>query len=70
MTAFQAKEISYFNLYLNNTYKKGNIIQLKKNIYYYDVHLFLEQAKSAAIVKDLYIIQISLHIYLQDFTQQ
>jgi len=67
---FQSENIDYFDLHLNDAYKKGNFVQLKKNVYYCDVHLFLSQAKAAAMIKSTHLIYISFHICLCDFTQQ
>ncbi len=67
---FWSKNIDYFDLHLNDAYKKSNFIQLKKNVYYCDVHLFLSQAKIAVMIKSTHLIHISLYICLCDFTQQ
>jgi len=38
---FQSENINYFDSHLDDAYKKNNFVQLKKNVYYCDVHLFL-----------------------------
>jgi len=65
---FQSKNINYFNLHLDDAYKKSNFVQLKKNVYYCNVHLFLSQAKIIIMIKSTHLIHISLYIYLCSFT--
>lgn len=64
LTAFQPKNVGYFDLHLDEVYGKGDIIQMGKDIYYRDMHLFLGQAKSVAMAKDTLPVQNSLHICL------
>jgi len=68
--AFQPEDIGYFDSHLNDTYGKGDFVQLEKDVYYCNVHLFLGQAKAAAMVKGTHLIHISLHICLCSSTQQ
>jgi hypothetical protein len=64
------QEHRYFDSHLDDVYDKDNIVQMNKDVYYYDVYLFLKQAKSAAIVKEFHLIHTDLHICLCDNTQQ
>lgn len=57
-TAFRAEDIGYFNSRLDEAYGNGDIIHL-------GIHLFLGQAKSVAIVKGPYLIQMVLHTCLR-----
>jgi len=68
--AFQPEDIGYFDPHLDDAYGKGDFVQLGKDVYYCDVHLFLSQAKATAMVKGTHLIHISLHICLRGFTQQ
>jgi len=69
LTAFQPKNVGYFDLHLDEVYGKGDIIQMGKDIYYRDMHLFLGQAKSVAMAKDTLPVQNSLHICLWEDAQ-
>lgn len=69
-TAFRPEDIGYFNPHVDEAYGKGDIVQLGKDVYYCDVHLFLGQAKSAAMAKGFYPIRTSLHNCLQGSAQQ
>ena len=68
--AFRPEDIGYFDPHLDDAYGKGDFVQLGKDVYYCDVHLFLGQAKAAAMVKGTHLIRISLHICLRGSAQQ
>ncbi len=70
ISAFRAEDIGFFTPHLDEAYGKGDIVQMGKDVYYRDVHLFLGQAKAAATIKGSHLICISLHICLREDAQQ
>lgn len=68
-TAFRAEDIDYFDPHLDEAYGKGDIVQMGKDVYYRDVHLFLGQAKSVAMAKGTLPVRNSLHICLRGDAQ-
>lgn len=61
---FRPKDIGYFDPHLDDAYEKGDIIQLENEVCYCDVHLFLDQAKSMAMVKGPLLIHNSLFVFV------
>ena len=58
-------ELGYFDPHLNKSYDKGEIITIKKDIYYRSVILFVKRIYDLATVKGEAIIRININIYFR-----
>ena len=46
-TFFQTQNVEFFDSTLNESYDSGDVVQIKKNVYYKNVYLFVERIKNA-----------------------
>ena len=71
-TTFWADKIDFFDSHLDELIgdSKVNIIQIEWDVYYCDVHLFVDQTKTIVNVKEICHVWIGLHLCLCSVTQK
>ena len=62
---WNATELGYFDPYLDKSYGEGEIITVKKNMYYRSVILFVERIHDLATVKGEAIVRTNINTYFR-----
>ena len=65
---WNSSDLSYFNLLLNKSHDEEDVITLKKNVYYWNVILFVERIRNLANVKNFTIVRNNINTALRDST--
>ena len=66
---FRAFDIEFFDSQLNAQYELKNVVQVKKNIYYRDVFLFVKRIKNMIIILSEDVVRINLFTYFREIAQ-
>jgi hypothetical protein len=66
---FRAFDVRFFDSQLNSFYESNDVIQIKRDLYYRDVYLFVERVKDAIMMFDVEVVRTNLSTCLKESTQ-
>ena len=64
LTHWKADKISLFNSHLNKSHEEGEIVTVRKDIYYWSVMLFIECIWDMTTIKEAQLVRMNLNICL------
>jgi hypothetical protein len=68
-SSFRISNVRFFDSQLNSFYDSDDVVQIKWNLYYKNVYLFVKRVKNAMIMFDVDIVRINLSACLRETTQ-
>jgi hypothetical protein len=66
---FRAFDLKFFDSQLNSFYESNDVMQVKRDLYYKDVYLFIERIKNVVIMFDVEAIRTNLSTCLRESAQ-
>ncbi len=67
--SFRTSDVKFFDFQLNSSYESDDVVQIKRNLYYRDVYLFVKRIKNVVIMSETNAVRINLSACLRDSTQ-
>jgi hypothetical protein len=67
-SSFRVSDVKFFDSQLNLFYDSDDVVQIKRDLYYRNVYLFVERVKIAVIMFDVEIVRTNLSACLRETT--
>ena len=64
---WKLEELKFFDSHFSNSYDLESMIRDDKNVYYRNVHLFVERVKNLIVIKNVIMIKQNLNICLRNY---
>ncbi len=64
-SSFWASNVEFFDSQLDSSYDSEDVVQIKRDLYYKNVYLFVKRIKNAVIMFEAKIVQINLFACLR-----
>ncbi len=66
---FRAFDVRFFDSQLNSSYDSDDVVQVKRDLYYRNVYLFVKRVKDVVIMFDVEVVRTNLSTCLRESTQ-
>ncbi len=66
---FRAFDVEFFDSQLNSSYDQDDVVQIKRDLYYKNVYLFVERVKNAVIMSETETVRTNLSTCLRESAQ-